>query len=65
MIITGDARLMAEHIPREVGISEPRVLTGFELDRLEAAALRHAAEQAHLFVQVDHRQKERIISSLR
>jgi Mg2+-importing ATPase len=64
-IITGDARLVAEHVARQVGISEPRVLTGSELDRLEADALGHAAERADLFVEVDPRQKERIISSLR
>lgn len=64
-IITGDARLVAEHIARQVGISDPRVLTGAELDRLPAEALLHAAERADLFVEVDPRQKERIIVSLR
>jgi P-type Mg2+ transporter len=64
-IITGDTRLVAEHIARQVGISNPSVLTGAELDRLPAEALWHAAERADLFVEVDPRQKERIISSLR
>jgi Mg2+-importing ATPase len=64
-IITGDTRLVAEHIARQVGISSPRVLTGAELDRLLADALPRAAEHADLFVEVDPRQKERIISALR
>ncbi|HTV21872.1 MAG TPA: magnesium-translocating P-type ATPase [Polyangiaceae bacterium] len=64
-IITGDARLVAEHIARQVGIDDPRVLTGAELDHLDSDALRHAADRVDLFVEVDPRQKERIITSLR
>jgi P-type Mg2+ transporter len=64
-IITGDARLVAEHIARQVGIDDPRVLTGAEIDQLQADALQRVAEQVDLFVEVDPRQKERIIASLR
>jgi len=64
-IITGDARLVAEHVARQVGITAPRVLTGAELDNLQADALERAVEHVDLFAEVDPRQKERIISSLR
>ena len=64
-IITGDARLVAEHVARQVGIARPRVLTGAELDSLQADALERAAERVDLFAEVDPRQKERIIGSLR
>lgn len=64
-IITGDARLVAEHIARQVGIDQPRVLTSGEIDRLGAEALQHAVERVDLFAEVDPRQKERVITALR
>jgi Mg2+-importing ATPase len=64
-IITGDNRLVAEHLAGLVGIASPRVLSGAELDRLQGEALWQAAEGIDLFVEVDPRQKERIIGALR
>lgn len=64
-IITGDARLVAEHVAQQVGIPQPRVLTGAEVDGLLADALERLAVRTDLFVEVDPRQKERIITSLR
>jgi Mg2+-importing ATPase len=64
-IITGDARLVAEHVAGLVGISAPRVLTGANLDELHDEALWREAERTDLFVEVDPNQKERIILSLK
>jgi Mg2+-importing ATPase len=64
-IITGDTRLVAEYTARQVGVVDARVLTGPELDRLQDEALWRAAENTDLFVEVDPRQKQRIIASLR
>jgi Mg2+-importing ATPase len=64
-IITGDARLVAEHMAGLVGISQPRVLTGANLDELHDEALWREAERTDLFVEVDPNQKERIILSLK
>jgi P-type Mg2+ transporter len=64
-IITGDARLVAEHMARLVGLPTAHVLTGAELDALQDEALWHAAERTDLFVEVDPRQKQRIITALR
>lgn len=64
-VITGDARLVAEHIAGLVGISAPRVLTGAQLDELHDEALWREAERTDLFVEVDPNQKERIILSLK
>jgi Mg2+-importing ATPase len=63
-LITGDARLVAEHVARAVGMRTDRVLTGAELDALRDEALWHAAERTDLFVEVDPNQKERIILAL-
>ena len=64
-VITGDNRLVTEHVARLVGMPSTRVLTGEDLDRLNDEALWHAAEQTDLFVEVDPNQKERIILALK
>jgi len=64
-IITGDDRMVAEHMARLVGIEVPHVLTGADLDRLQGEALWQVAEGINLFAEVDPRQKELIISALR
>jgi Mg2+-importing ATPase len=64
-IITGDTRLVAMHMARLVGLPTTRVLSGQQLDELPDEALWHAAERTDLFVEVDPRQKQRIIGSLR
>lgn len=64
-LITGDSRLVAEHVARLVGLRTERVLTGRQLDELHDEALWRAAEQTDLFVEVDPNQKERIILSLK
>jgi Mg2+-importing ATPase len=64
-LITGDSRLVAEHVASLVGMPHGRVLTGADLDELHDEALWHAAEHTDLFVEVDPNQKERIILSLK
>jgi Mg2+-importing ATPase len=64
-LITGDSRLVAEHVARAVSMPSERVLTGKDLDELHDEALWSAAERTDLFVEVDPNQKERIILSLR
>jgi Mg2+-importing ATPase len=64
-IITGDNRLVAQHVAQLVGLQPHRVLTGAQLDRFHDEALWHAAPRTDLFVEVDPNQKERIILSLK
>lgn len=64
-LITGDSRLVAQHVATLVGLCTDRVLTGRELDELHDEALWSAAENTDLFVEVDPNQKERIILSLK
>jgi P-type Mg2+ transporter len=64
-LITGDSRLVAQHVASLVGLRADRVLTGRDLDELHDEALWHSAERTDLFVEVDPNQKERIILSLR
>jgi Mg2+-importing ATPase len=64
-LITGDNKLVAQHVARLVGMHAEHVLTGAELDEFHDEALWQAAEQTDLFVEVDPNQKERIILSLK
>ena len=64
-LITGDNKLVAQHLANLVGLRADRVLTGGELDELHDEALWHAAERTELFVEVDPNQKERIILALK
>jgi Mg2+-importing ATPase len=64
-LITGDARLVALHVARAVGLDSERVLSGEDLDRMQDDALWRVAEQTQLFVEVDPNQKERIILALK
>jgi Mg2+-importing ATPase len=64
-LITGDSRLVAQHVALLVGLHADRVLTGRQLDELHDEALWSAAEKTDLFVEVDPNQKERIILSLK
>jgi Mg2+-importing ATPase len=63
-LISGDAKLVAQHVAAQVGMRPDRVLTGRDLDELHDEALWRAAEDTDLFVEVDPNQKERIILSL-
>ncbi len=64
-IVSGDARAVAVHLAKVVGIPADRVITGAELARLRDEALWHAAERTGVFAEVDPNQKERVISALR
>lgn len=63
-IITGDNRAVARTVGRQVGVREPRILTGSELRRLSDTALRTQARDVDLFAEVEPNQKERIILAL-
>jgi P-type Mg2+ transporter len=64
-VITGDSRLVAEHVAGLVGLSVRKTLTGSELDALNDEALWREAERTDLFAEVDPNQKERIILALK
>ena len=64
-IITGDSRLVTQHIATLVGLHGDRVLTGQQLNNLTDDALRANVDKTDLFVEVDPNQKERIIASLK
>jgi Mg2+-importing ATPase len=64
-VITGDNKLVAQHVAGLVGLRADRVLTGSELQRMSDEALWRMSEHTDLFVEVDPNQKERIILALK
>ena len=64
-IITGDNKLVALHTAQAVGLGNPELITGSQLDNLRDEALWHAAEKTTIFAEVDPNQKDRIILALK
>ena len=64
-ILTGDNELVARHICEQVGIENPAIVLGDDLDRMSDPALQHLAEQTNVFARVSPMQKHRIIHALK
>lgn len=64
-VITGDNRLVAASISREIGIKNISVITGEELNRMSDEALIKKVNDVDIFSEVEPNQKERIILALR
>ena len=64
-IITGDNPLVATRLGEQVGLVQPRVLTGEQLRTLSDAALPARASNTDIFAEIEPSQKERIVRALR
>ena len=64
-ILTGDNELVARHICAQVGLDEPTILSGDELEHTSDSALLALAEQTTIFSRVSPMQKHRIIHALK
>ena len=63
-IITGDSRLVTAHVSKQVGLSNPRILTGPDLRQVSDEALLKQVTDVDIFAEVEPTQKERIIRAL-
>jgi Mg2+-importing ATPase len=63
-IITGDNRFAASHAAQKIGMKDPLILTGEELDKLYPEALIVKAKVTNIFAEIEPHQKERIIKAL-
>jgi P-type Mg2+ transporter len=64
-MITGDSKAVAISIIQQIGLPEPKTLTGSELEKLSDEALMHRVQQTNVFAEVEPNQKERIIIALK
>ncbi len=64
-IITGDNRLVAGRMGRQMGLERPTVLTGEELHTMSDTALLHRVGAVDIFAETEPNQKERILAALR
>ncbi len=64
-IITGDNRMAAASLSKQVGLFGSRILTGPEIRRESNEALQKLVRQVDVFAEVEPNQKERLILALR
>ncbi len=64
-IITGDNKLVAENVATQIGLSNPKILTGQELRQMTNEAFFHNVNEIDIFSDVEPNQKERIIVALK
>ncbi|MGC0775108.1 MAG: magnesium-translocating P-type ATPase [Candidatus Acidiferrum sp.] len=64
-ILTGDNELVARHICGQVGLKNPSIVVGEELEHTSDTALQHIAEDTTVFARVSPMQKHRIIHALK
>jgi P-type Mg2+ transporter len=63
-IITGDNRLVAANISRQIGLTNTNILTGTEIHQLSDGALLQRMGNVDIFAEIEPNQKERIIIAL-
>jgi Mg2+-importing ATPase len=64
-MITGDNEWVARHICRQVGLTEPVILTGVQIRQMSTEALIRQATTTNIFASVEPNQKERILLALK
>lgn len=64
-IITGDNKDIANSTARALNMSEPRIVTGKDLDHISSSALEILAPGIDIFAEVEPLQKERIVAALK
>ncbi|UOA07288.1 magnesium-translocating P-type ATPase [Methylobacter sp. S3L5C] len=64
-IITGDNRLVAATVAKQLGVAEHEILTGSEIREMSDLALINQVAGVNLFAEIEPNQKERIILALK
>jgi Mg2+-importing ATPase len=64
-VITGDNRLVAASVSKQVGLAKPMVLTASDLRHMSDEALLGRVNEVDVFAEVEPNQKERIIMALK
>lgn len=64
-VITGDKKLVAMSLGKQIGLANPEVLTGPELYKMSDEALIQKLGNIDLFAEIEPNQKERVILGLK
>jgi Mg2+-importing ATPase len=64
-IITGDNRNIARSIALKLGIADPVIIAGEELTGIEPEMLAEKVKHTHIFAEMEPRQKEQVIKTLK
>ncbi len=64
-LISGDNKLIANHIATQLGIKNPNIITGYELRHISDEALITSVNNIDIFAEIEPNQKERIILALK
>jgi Mg2+-importing ATPase len=64
-IVTGDSRLVAADVSRQVGLASAQMLTGPDLRGMTDEALRGKVGKVDVFAEIEPNQKERVVLALR
>jgi P-type Mg2+ transporter len=64
-IISGDNRYVAAHVGEQIGLFNPRILTGPDLLNMSSEAFANQANKTDIFAEIEPNQKESIILALR
>jgi Mg2+-importing ATPase len=64
-LVTGDNRLAAERLGRQMGLARPRILTAEKLKAMSESALVRCVRRVDIFAEVEPHDKERILLALR
>ncbi len=64
-IITGDNHLVAANVSQQVGLSDPKIITGRDLHRMSDEALLNRVNEVNVFAEVEPNHKEAIIHALK
>lgn len=64
-LVTGDNRLSAERLGRQMGLAHPQILTADQLKTMSEGALVRRVRRVHIFAEVEPHHKERILLALR
>jgi len=64
-VVTGDSRLVAADVSRQVGLASAQMLTGPELRQMSDEALRGKVGEVDVFAEIEPNQKERVVLALR
>ncbi len=64
-IISGDNRNVVAYVAQQIGLLNPRIISGTDLHHMSNGALIKQAEEVDIYAEIEPNQKERIILALR